>query len=283
MTGLHVERRGGGPAIVLLHGFTQTGRCWGPLGDDLARDHLVLAPDAPGHGGSADVRADLPTTARLAAEAIREALAEPQPERGPGAGGPEVGAVHGGPPVWVGYSMGGRVALHVALDHPDVVGGLVLIGAHPGIEDAAERAERRASDRRLADDLRRDGVDAFLDRWLALPLFAGLPSWARFDDERRRNTAEGLAASLELTGTGTQAPLWDRLPGLAGGPRPIPVLAVAGAEDAKYSAVAERVARRIGPSAVARTIPGAGHAAHLERPAAFTALLRGWLHGQHRS
>jgi 2-succinyl-6-hydroxy-2,4-cyclohexadiene-1-carboxylate synthase len=179
--------------------------------------------------------------------------------------------------------MGGRVALHVALDHPDVVGGLVLIGAHPGIEDAAERAERRASDRRLADDLRRDGVDAFLDRWLALPLFAGLPSWARFDDERRRNTAEGLAASLELTGTGTQAPLWDRLPGLAGGPRPIPALAVAGAEDAKYSAVADRVARRIGPSAVARTIPGAGHAAHLERPAAFTALLRGWLHGQHRS
>jgi 2-succinyl-6-hydroxy-2,4-cyclohexadiene-1-carboxylate synthase len=268
MTGLHVERRGAGPAIVLLHGFTQTGRCWGPVGDDLARDHLVLAPDAPGHAGSTDVRADLPATAGLAADAVQAALAD----HGDLAGGRAK-------PVWVGYSMGGRVALHVALARPEVVGGLVLVGAHPGIEDAAERAERRSADERLAADLRRDGVEAFLERWLALPLFAGLPDWARFDDERRRNTAEGLASSLELAGTGTQAPLWDALPRLAG----LPVLAVGGEQDAKFAAVADRLARAIGPSASVRRVPGAGHAAHLERPAAFTALLRAWLHDRQRA
>jgi 2-succinyl-6-hydroxy-2,4-cyclohexadiene-1-carboxylate synthase len=246
--GLHGEQGGTGPRLVLLHGFTQTGRCWGAVGADLVRDHEVVRLDAPGHGGSSAVRADLVTGAGLAAEA-------------------------GGRGVWIGYSMGARLALHVALHHPDAVTGLVLVGGTPGIEDEAERAARRARDADQAARLRADGVDAFLETWLAQPLFAGLPPEARFDDERRRNTAEGLASSLELAGTGSQAPLWDRLAEIA-----VPVLAVAGADDVRFAAVAERTAAAIGPHATARTIPGAGHAAHLERPAAFLALLRAWLH-----
>lgn len=271
--GLHAERRGSGPPIVLLHGFTQTGRCWGPVADDLARDHQLVALDAPGHAGSTDLRADLPTTAALAVEAV---AADPT-----------------APAVWLGYSMGARLALHVALGHPEAVGGLVLVGGTPGIEDDGERAERRAHDARQAAELREGGADAFLGRWLAQPLFAGLPDWARFDAERRRNTAEGLASSLELAGTGAQASLWPRLPELAASG--IPVLAVTGADDPKFTAIAERMSalgaesvaqQRIPhPKAgtpvagiVARAIPGAGHAAHLERPAAFVALLRSWLH-----
>jgi 2-succinyl-6-hydroxy-2,4-cyclohexadiene-1-carboxylate synthase len=261
--GLHAERRGTGRRLVLLHGFTQTGRCWGPLGDDLARDHEVVALDAPGHGGSSEVRADLPAAAALAVEAV-ESVAVP-----PAAGG--AGAAR--PPVWVGYSMGARLALHVALGFPEAVGGLVLVGGTPGIEDDAERAERRARDAELAAALRADGVDAFLERWLALPLFAGLPAWARFDAERRRNSAEGLASSLELAGTGAQRSLWPRLAELR-----VPTLVVAGAADAKFAAIADRMAAAVGPAATARHLPGAGHAAHLERPAAALALLRSWLH-----
>ena len=246
--GLHGEQGGTGPRLVLLHGFTQTARCWGPVGEELLRDHEVVRLDAPGHGGSGDVRVDLVAGARLAAEA-------------------------GGRGVWVGYSMGARLALHVALEAPAAVAGLVLVGGTAGIEDGGERAERRARDARQAAELRAGGVDAFLTAWLAQPLFAGLPAWARFDEERRRNTAEGLASSLELAGTGSQRPLWDRLGEIA-----VPVLAVAGAEDARYTALAERMAAAIGDHATARTIPGAGHAAHLERPAAFLALLRSWLH-----
>jgi 2-succinyl-6-hydroxy-2,4-cyclohexadiene-1-carboxylate synthase len=249
---LHTERRGSGPPIVLLHGFTQTGRCWGPVADDLARDHEVVALDAPGHAGSSDVRADLPTAATLAVEAV------------------------GTRAVWLGYSMGARLALHVALAAPEAVAGLVLVGGTPGIEDADRRAERRAADAAQAAELREHGVDAFLRQWLALPLFAGLPEWARFTEERRRNTAEGLASSLELAGTGAQANLWPRLPDL--GAAGFPTLAVTGAEDARFTAIAERMASVMGPGADARALPGAGHAAHLERPAAFLALVRGWLH-----
>jgi 2-succinyl-6-hydroxy-2,4-cyclohexadiene-1-carboxylate synthase len=243
------EHSGSGPRLVLLHGFTQTGRCWGPAAEDLARDHEVVRLDAPGHGGSSDVRADLARTATLAAEA-------------------------GGPGVYVGYSMGARMALHVALLVPEVVRALVLVGGTPGIEDAAERSERRERDQALAQRLRSIGVAAFLDEWLALPLFAGLPAWARFDDERRRNTAEGLASSLELAGTGSQRPLWTDLGRLT-----VPVLAVAGADDERYAAIARRMAAATGPHATAALVPGAGHAAHLERPEQFLATVRPWLEG----
>lgn len=245
--GLHSEREGSGERIVLLHGFGQTGRCWGPVAAALARDHEVVRLDAPGHGGSAAVSADLPTTGRLAAAA-------------------------GGRAIYVGYSMGARMALHVATEVPDAVRALVLIGGTPGIEDDAERAERRAADVAQAERIRNEGVDAFVERWLALPMFAGLPPEARFEDERRRNTAEGLATSLELAGTGAQRPLWDRLAALDQ-----PVLAVAGEDDVRYARIAARTAAAIGANASAHTIPGAGHSAHLEQPGRFTSLLLDWL------
>ena len=246
---LHSEIGGAGPPgrrIVLLHGFTQTGRCWAPVDEGLARDHEVVRIDAPGHGGSSDVRADLSETARLVAEA-------------------------GGPAIYVGYSMGARMALHVALEQRTVVRGLALIGGTPGIVDPAERAERRRRDRALAQRVRTEGVGAFLAFWLAQPLFAGLPPAGRFDDERRRNTAEGLASSLELAGTGSQAPLWAKLAGID-----VPTLVVAGADDTRYADIAQRTARAIGANAEAALVPGAGHTAHLERPEAFLQVLRDW-------
>lgn len=233
--------------LVLLHGFTQTSRCWGPVGDDLARDHDVVALDAPGHGDAADVRADLVQAAARAAEL-------------------------GGRGIYLGYSMGARTALHVALGHPEVVEGLVLVGGTPGIEDDVERAARRARDHDLADHLRDVGVEAFLAEWLDQPLFAGLPEEGRCEAERSRNTVEGLASSLELAGTGSQQNLWPRLAELE-----VPVLAIAGSRDIRYADIASRTAEAIGPHATVALVPGAGHAAHLEKPEAFLDHLRPWL------
>jgi 2-succinyl-6-hydroxy-2,4-cyclohexadiene-1-carboxylate synthase len=252
---LHAEvvgpehRRADGTAdrLVLVHGFTQTGRCWGPFADDLARDHEVVLVDAPGHGGSAGIAADLPTGALLLADT-------------------------GGPATYVGYSMGGRLALHLALARPDLVSRLVLIGATGGIDDEAERAARRAADDRLADHLVDVGVPAFLDEWLAQPLFAGLTPSAAARDERLANTAAGLASSLRLAGTGTQEPLWDRLAAVD-----VPVLVLAGVDDAKFSNIARRLARAIGPTATVALVPRAGHSAHLENPADTASIIRRWL------
>jgi 2-succinyl-6-hydroxy-2,4-cyclohexadiene-1-carboxylate synthase len=168
--------------------------------------------------------------------------------------------------------MGGRLALHLALDRPDEVDALVLLGATAGIEDEEERAARRRSDEVWAEVLERDGLDPFLGRWLAQPLFADLPEDAADVDDRRRNTVDGLASSLRLAGTGSQAPRWAELPRLR-----MPVLVLAGEHDERFAALGRRMAGQIGRNATFGTVPGAGHAAHRERPDAFLAVLRAFL------
>ena len=232
---------------MLVHGFTQTSRCWSPFADELAREVEVVAVDAPGHGGAADVRTDLPTGARLLGDA-------------------------GGRATYLGYSMGGRLALHLALQAPELVERLVLIGATAGIADEAERAERRRADDALADRIEAEGVATFLEEWLRQPLFASLPPGAAHLDARLVNTPEGLASSLRLAGTGAQAPLWDDLHRLS-----MPVLVLAGEDDAKFSAVATRLAKAIGPNTTVALVPRAGHAAHLENPADTASIVRRWL------
>lgn len=244
---LHAEVEGRGPRVVLVHGFAQTGRCWGPLAEDLARDHEVVRVDAPGHGRSSRFFAGLRTGARLIGD-------------------------QGGEATYLGYSMGGRFVLHLALANPELVRALVLIGATGGIEDPLARAERVRLDAAMAERLERDGVHVFLDAWLAQPLFAGLSEPMQFRDERASNTVEGLAESLRQAGTGAQDPLWNRLGRLA-----MPVLVAAGAEDTKFSAQAQRLGAAIGANATVVTVPDAGHAAHLEKPTEFIRILREWM------
>lgn len=242
---------GHGPRLVLVHGFTQTGASWAPLVADLASDHEVVTVDAPNHGRSVDLDADLERGGTLIAEA-------------------------GGPGTYVGYSMGGRFCLHAALVAPETVRGLVLIGATGGIDDPDDRAVRRRDDEQRAIRIREIGVDLFLDEWLAQPLFAGLDLAAQDREARRENTAEGLARSLELAGTGTQQPLWDRLATVTA-----PVLVLAGERDERFRAAGERLATMVGDNATYATVPSAGHTAHLEQPAAFLATLRPWLDEHH--
>jgi 2-succinyl-6-hydroxy-2,4-cyclohexadiene-1-carboxylate synthase len=174
----------------------------------------------------------------------------------------------GGPGVWVGYSMGGRLALRVALDRPDLVSALVLLGASPGLADEQQRDARRVTDEALASGLERKGLDPFLTGWLKLPLFERLLVEAAGLEERRANTVEGLASALRRLGTGAQEPLWDRL-----GELRMPVLLMAGEQDTTYCATAFRMASGIGDPSEVSIVPGAGHAAHLERPEAFATLL----------
>ena len=244
---LHRTTQGDGAETVLVHGFTQTSASWTPILDLVGPVGRRTAVDLPGHGWSGALRADLWRTGDLLAD-----------------------VAGGGKATFVGYSLGGRCCLHLALAHPASVERLVLVGATGGIEDADERAQREARDRALADRIEQIGVEAFLDEWLAQPLFAGLTAEAAGREERLVNTPEGLAASLRLCGTGTQEPLWDRLPEVT-----CPVLLVAGEQDERFLAHAQRMAELL-PDAAAVIIPGAGHAVHLEAPMDFVTAWRAW-------
>jgi 2-succinyl-6-hydroxy-2,4-cyclohexadiene-1-carboxylate synthase len=243
---------GDGPPLVMLHGFTGSRASWQPLLPVLAARFRTIVVDLPGHGTSPPWHGD--------AVALAEALVTLAARLG-------AQRAH-----WIGYSLGGRIALHVALHHPDAVERLVLEGASPGIEDAGERAARRAADDALAVELERDGLEAFVERWTAQPLFA---TQARLDPAclvreraiRLASSAAGLAASLRTLGVGRQASLWAELPGVGA-----PATLVVGAEDAKFRAIAVGMAARM-PVAHVAVVPSAGHAVHLERPAEFTAVV----------
>jgi 2-succinyl-6-hydroxy-2,4-cyclohexadiene-1-carboxylate synthase len=171
----------------------------------------------------------------------------------------------------VGYSLGGRVALLLAATHPQRLLSLTAIGAHAGLEGPT-RAARLAEDRELADRIERWGIEWFAGEWAGRPLFAGLarrgPAFlARLDAMRRRQRPEHLAAVLRGMGAGATEPFWDRLSAIT-----VPTLLVAGAEDARYVALAQRLATAITGARV-EIVPGAGHAVHLERPAEFARLL----------
>lgn len=240
-----------GPVVVLLHGFTGSSAAMEPLADPLRRAHRVLCVDLVGHGESAAPH----DAATYSPEAVTRQLVGLFDEL-------EVDEV-----VLVGYSMGGRMALTFACSRPDLLAGLVTIGASAGLADPVARAERRATDAALADDILRDGLDAFVDRWMAIPLFAtqanlGPRTIASIRAQKLRNSPEGLAGSLRGGGTGSMAPLHDLLASLD-----TPALFLAGESDPKYRAIAHELAN-LASAGEARVIDGAGHAAHLERPAA---------------
>ena len=236
--------------LVFLHGFTQTHhhwhRCAHLIADRRPRPTTLAFVDLPGHGLSANDRTEIAA-----------------------AGPPLVDLAGGG--TYVGYSMGGRFGLVAALARWGIVERLVLIGATPGIDDDTERAERRRLDRRRADRIEQIGVAAFVDEWLAAPLFSRLPPDPRGLEHRRRNTADGLAHSLRWCGTGNQAPLWEHLHRI-----PIPVLVIAGQLDTKFVQIGRRMADAL-PAATFAEIADAGHAAHTERPEATADVIAGWL------
>lgn len=226
------------PRLVLVPGFTQTASSW--AGVERVVHHRC---------GECDVRAlDV-----LLRNSFEDTAAE-------------IGRL-GGAGVYVGYSMGGRLCLRLALDHPEVVDALVLVSTSPGIADPAERTARRRADEDLARAVERDGVDAFLERWLAQPLFAGVPPDAPGLDDRRGLGVDHIARGLRVLGTGVMEPLWSRL-----GDLNLPVALVTGRDDAKFGEIAARMLEAIGPRAQHHVLPG-GHALPLEQPEALGALV----------
>ncbi len=264
-------------SVVLLHGFGGTRRAWdgvvglaetGTDSGDTSSARILesasaggacppasvdpkryrsLALDLPGHGEAADAPGP------ISFASCTERVLAASPERF----------------VLCGYSMGGRVALHVALAAPERVARLVLISTTAGIEDAAERARRREADRALAEDLERGPYEEFVERWRTQPLFADEPPdvRARAREDQLRNRPDALAAVLRGVGTGEMQPLWDRLPELE-----MPVIVLVGERDRKFLALGRRMAE-LPPSGELLVVPG-GHGLPLENPTAIVEALR---------
>jgi len=235
---------------ILLHGFAGSAGEWdGQLVDGLAGAGLTpVLVDLPGHGAETGVTDP-------AAFTLASALGR-------------IEAAGRWPADLIGYSMGGRIALHFAAAHPGRVRRLVLESASPGLPTESERAARRGADEALAGRIESEGVEWFIDHWESQPMFE---TRRRLDaavllarrNLRLRNDPKSLAAALRGLGTGTLPTLWDRLERLD-----LPTLLVVGERDEKFAATADRMARAM-PNARIALIAGAGHTVHLEAPDAW--------------
>ena len=255
---LNVEAVGEGRPLLLLHGFTGDVSSWSFLAglEGMRR----IAVDLIGHGNS-----DSPAAPERysMADAIRDLEAV-------------LDACDVDRATVVGYSMGGRLALHFALDAPHRVEALILESASPGIEDPRERDARVGADNALADRIEREGIEAFVDYWQSIPLFASqlrLPVEV-FEAQRQRRLSQspaGMANSLRGMGAGRQSYLMARL-----GEIEAPTLLIAGALDERYAGLARTMSSQIRGSRV-EIVPDAGHAAHLERPEIFIEVVQRFL------
>lgn len=270
--GYNVEVHGDGPPLMLLHGFTGSARTWDAQVVKIRAlapakggwdDHSIVVVDLLGHG-----QTDAPTDPeRYRMERASEDVCAILDTLG-----------HSRAAV-LGYSMGGRLALHLAVECPERVAALVLESGSPGIADPVERQERATRDAQLAMFIEREGVSSFVRRWEANPIFESqrvLPEEARSSlrSQRLQNSSVGLANSLRGMGAGAQEPLWDRLDTVAA-----PTLLLAGEHDRKYQVLLERMWDRL-PRVGAAVIPDAGHAVHLEQPDGYVNRVVEFLWGQ---
>jgi 2-succinyl-6-hydroxy-2,4-cyclohexadiene-1-carboxylate synthase len=246
------------PVLVLLHGFTGSATSWGTLLDDLAISGMrIIALDLLGHGQS-------------------DAPEDPQRYRIEHCQADLIGilqtlGIKRGEAILLGYSMGGRIALYCAFSY--YFRALILESASPGLATFAERAQRRANDDALAERIEREGIEAFIDYWEQLPLFASqrnLPIAYRNAQRAQRlnNRAHGLANSLRGVGTAVQPSLYQRLPELT-----LPVLLITGELDSKFCTIGQRMAQQL-PQAQLQIVSDAGHTVHLEQPERFAALVQ---------
>jgi 2-succinyl-6-hydroxy-2,4-cyclohexadiene-1-carboxylate synthase len=245
---------GEGTPVTLLHGFTQNGRSWLEVISRMPAGYMWVVPDLRGHGE---------TETRLGAPCSLDACTQDLEMLWDHLG---IEKTH-----LAGYSMGGRLALHIAATKPERIASLLTIGAHAGLEDDA-REGRRQGDEALAERIEKEGLEAFVKHWSSLPLFAGLerrgPAFvAQTRAERMTNHVAGLACSLRGMGAGVMEPLWQELAHLT-----VPCTFVAGQLDHGYVSSARRLATTV-PNGRVEVVPRAGHTAHQERPDAFAHLL----------
>ncbi|MBL8146828.1 MAG: 2-succinyl-6-hydroxy-2,4-cyclohexadiene-1-carboxylate synthase [Anaerolineae bacterium] len=256
----HLDDRGAGHPLALLHGFTGRAASWSEHLGPLARHFRVLAIDQLGHGDTS-IPAD-PARYRID-EGAADLIAVLQ----------HAGAL---PAALLGYSMGGRLALYAALTYPNAFSALILESASPGLRGEAAQHERLLKDAALASGILEHGVRAFVDEWEQLSLFStqrSMPAERRAMQRaiRLANDPLGLANSLRGMSTGAQPSLWERLPELT-----IPVLLITGSEDARFNTIADEM-MTLFPNAQRVIVPGASHTIHVEQPDRYDEIVTGFL------
>ena len=247
------------PSLVFLHGFLGSGKSWHDIAQTFSENYFCILPDLIGHGENTNHDINSPLNFDVLIEWLARLLDKiPAPK------------IH-----LVGYSLGGRVALHFATHYPERVHSLVLESASPGIVDEDERAKRLAEDSARAESILKDGMSAFVEKWYQMSLFASLnnhpETLSPIKDAAKQNDPRWMAKAVVELSPGLQTPLWDSLSIFS-----FPVLLVAGEKDEKYVQVIRKMAGMISNSQSV-IVTEVGHNTHAEQPETYISLLKDFL------
>jgi 2-succinyl-6-hydroxy-2,4-cyclohexadiene-1-carboxylate synthase len=251
-----VEVKGEGEPLLFLHGFTGDTTTWSRITDQLSSSYRCVSIDLIGHGRTEAPEDPSRYTMDHVSNDLDSILSALEVEEA----------------ILIGYSMGGRTALHFAMRYPQKVKALILESASPGLKTGEERVERRKKDHALAERIMREGMEAFVDFWEEIPLFA---SQKRLTDDERAEIRQqrlvqsplGLSNSLKGMGTGAQTSWWDKLDELS-----IPVHLLVGELDQKFVHIAKEM-KKLNPDFKIMTISNTGHAIHVEEPRKFGTII----------
>lgn len=257
----HVEKSGAGKPIVMLHGFTGSSQNWKLHQESLSQQFTVITIDLLGHGKTESptdaARYQMDKVAEDVITIIQNLISEPVD--------------------LLGYSMGGRLALYIAINYPFLIKKLILESASPGLKTEDERQARVQSDNKLADFIEQDGIENFVQYWTNIPLFESQKQLAheiqdQLRQQRLQSSPLGLANSLRGMGTGIQPSLWEKIPDLEN----ISVLIIVGELDKKFVAIAEQMEIQF-PMSEKVIVPHVGHTTHLEQPNVFQKIVVAFL------
>jgi 2-succinyl-6-hydroxy-2,4-cyclohexadiene-1-carboxylate synthase len=251
-----VEVKGEGFPLVFLHGFTGDTRTWDEITEQFKKNYQCISIDIIGHGKTDSPSDAVRYTMDAVSDDIRCLLVQLGVKKA----------------AFVGYSMGGRLALHFSILYPDYVSALLLESASPGLRTEEEQAERRERDQALADKILDEGIRSFVDFWEEIPLFSTqkrLPSVKQENVRKQRlqQSPVGLSNSLKGMGTGAQPSWWATLGNLI-----VPVIILVGELDRKFVQIAQDMIDE-NPDFEIFTFIDTGHAIHVEEPRKFGTII----------
>ncbi|KAI7754357.1 hypothetical protein M8C21_006045 [Ambrosia artemisiifolia] len=252
----------GDNVIVFLHGFLGTSEDWIPIMKAMSASSRCIAFDLPGHGGSKmHTNNDMDQGANLSMKVVAGILHK------------LLLILTTSKVTVVGYSMGARIALYIALRCNYMVKGAVLISGSPGLDNEVKRKVRSVKDDFLACAIISYGLDLFIETWYSGELWRSLRSHPQFNQivasRMKHNDVQALAKALSDLSTGRQPSLWDDLKH-----NKSPLLLIVGDRDEKFKKIGHSMCLKLeeGKDDSVKhlhtlvKIPDSGHAVHIENP-----------------
>lgn len=251
---------GQGQAVLLLHGFTGTKETWNDLTNELKQNFRVISIDLLGHGETEIPEKEDRYVMELAVADLNAFLEYKQIEQ-----------IH-----LIGYSMGGRLALYFALKYQNKIRSLILESCTAGLDSETDKIARIKQDDTLSELILSEGMQAFVDYWENIPLFASqkkLPKEKQKSIRLRRlkQSPIGLSNSLKGMGTGVQPSLWSQLKKLK-----VRTSLICGEYDEKFCLIMGTMNEKLENSEIIK-IPRAGHAIHVEQLEIFATIVSEFL------